>query len=324
MSIFDLLIIQPIFNLLAIIYALVPGSDFGIALIIFTILVRFAMWPLVKKQLHQVKVQRALQPALKRIKQQAKGNKQLEGQLMLDLYKERGVNPFGSIFILFLQLPIFIALYNVIRIITEHRDKIEQFTYGFVAGLEPIKNIIESSNHYFNESLLGLVNLSRSAISEGTVYWPLLVLALLTALLQYFQSRQITPRPTEHKRLRDVMADSASGKEVDQAEVSAIMSQKMLAIFPAMTFLVMMYLPGAIALYTAVGSIIAIIQQKIILSQDLEELEEIAGSSTKKTKNGTTIRTFTTAEAEKRAANAVEAEVVSAPKPRGKKRKGRR
>ena len=69
MNIFDLLIVQPIFNLLAIIYGLLPGSDFGIALIIFTVLVRLAMWPLIKKQLHQTKIQRELQPELKKIKQ---------------------------------------------------------------------------------------------------------------------------------------------------------------------------------------------------------------------------------------------------------------
>ena len=88
MNIFDLIVVQPIFNLLALIYGLLPGSDFGIALIIFTIVVRLLMWPLIKKQLHQTKVQRAIQPELKKIRKQANGNKQLEGQMMLELYRE--------------------------------------------------------------------------------------------------------------------------------------------------------------------------------------------------------------------------------------------
>lgn len=321
MNIFDLLIVQPIFNLLALIYGLLPGSDFGVALIIFTVLVRFAMWPLVKKQLRQTKAQRELQPELKRIKQQAKGNKQLEGQLMLELYKEKGINPLSSIGILFLQLPIFIALFNVIKIITSQRDQIAHFTYGFVEQLGPIHDIINSANHYFNETLLGIVNLSKTAIGEGSVYWPLVVLAVAAAVLQYIQSKQITPKPTENRRLRDIMADSASGKDVDQSEVSAIMSQRMLMFFPIMTFVIMIYLPGAIALYTVVGSIVAIIQQRVILNKDIDDMEAVAAGAGK---NGTKVRVFTQSNAEERAKQAVEAEVVKSPKPRGKKRSKRR
>ena len=50
---FTTLIIQPIFNLLVLIYALLPGHNFGLAIIIFTLVVRTVMWPLVKKQIHQ-------------------------------------------------------------------------------------------------------------------------------------------------------------------------------------------------------------------------------------------------------------------------------
>ena len=85
MNIFDTLIVQPIFNLLALIYGIIPGGDFGISLILFTVIVRLAMWPLVKKQLHQTKLMRGLQPQLKQIKTKAKGNRQLESQLMMEL-----------------------------------------------------------------------------------------------------------------------------------------------------------------------------------------------------------------------------------------------
>ena len=304
MNIFDLLIVQPIFNLLAFIYGVIPGSDFGVALIIFTILVRLAMWPLVTKQLHQTKVQREIQPELKRIKRQANGNKQVEGQLMLELYREKGINPMSSIGTLFLQLPIFFALFSVIQIITQHREKIESFTYSFIEQLDPIYKIIHSADHYFNESLLGLVNLSKTAIENGAIYWPVLILAFLAAVLQYIQSKQITPQPTEKKRLRDIMSDSASGKEVDQTEVSAIMSQRMMMFLPIMTFMFMVALPGAIALYTVVGSIVAIIQQHIVLGRDVNEMEVLAD-------------TTSTTKSNERADAAIEAEIVSiAPKVR--------
>lgn len=308
MNIIDLLLVQPIFNLLAIIYAIIPGQDFGVALIVFTVLVRLAMWPLIKKQLHQVKVQREIQPELKKIKQKAAGNKQLEGQLMLELYREKGVNPMGSIVVLLLQLPILLALYNVIKILTQHGDQVSKWAYGFVQNLGPIQDIINSTTHTFNESFLGVVNLSKAAVEGGQIYWPLMILAVLTAVLQYYQSKQISPQPTEHKRLRDVMAATAAGKEVDQSEVSAIMSQRMLFIFPVMTLFIMIYLPGALALYYSVGSAVAIIQQKIILSEDVKEMGVLAD----------------VAKTSDREKNAQEAVVVAAPKQRGKKRSKRR
>src|SRR4051812_529831 len=109
---FTTLIAQPIFNLLVLIYAILPGHNFGLAIIIFTIIVRLLLWPLVKKQLHQTKMMRKLQPELKRIKKEAKGNRQKESMMTMELYKERGINPFGSIGVMLVQLPILIALYS--------------------------------------------------------------------------------------------------------------------------------------------------------------------------------------------------------------------
>lgn len=89
---------------------------YSIALIILTIIIRLLLWPLLKRrQLHQVKVMRKIQPELVKIRKRAKGNKQLEGMQMLELYKKHGVKPFRSILILLIQLPIFLALYQVVR-----------------------------------------------------------------------------------------------------------------------------------------------------------------------------------------------------------------
>ena len=59
---FETLIVKPIFNAMMLLYSVIPGGDFGIAIIIFTILIRFVMYPLVKKQLHQTRLMRKLQP----------------------------------------------------------------------------------------------------------------------------------------------------------------------------------------------------------------------------------------------------------------------
>lgn len=278
MNLFDTLIVQPIFNIILAIYGVLPGHDFGLSLVIFAVLVRVVMLPLVKKQLHQTRVMRAVQPELKKIREKAKGNKALEGQLMMELYRERGVNPFGSFAILLVQMPVFIALYSVVQVITTHRDQIAAYTYNWLETLlQPVRAIAENPAG-FREGFLG-IDLTQHAIGQaGAISLPLLVLAGISAGLQYYQSKQLTPQVSSGKKLRDMFRDSASGEAVDQAEVSALMGQRMLLIFPAIAFAVALYLPGALVLFYAVSSLVAVIQQRSILAEDVEEMVHLSES----------------------------------------------
>ena len=115
---FDTLVVHPIFNALMLLYSIIPGGDFGIAIILFTIIVRTLMYPLVRSQLHQTKMMRKMQPELKKIKEAAAGNKQLEATQQMELYKKFGISPFRSILILIVQLLIFIGLYMVCLLYT--------------------------------------------------------------------------------------------------------------------------------------------------------------------------------------------------------------
>ncbi len=202
MNIFQLLIIQPIFNLLTAIYAFIPGGDFGVAIIFFTVIVRMAMYPLVKRQLHQTRMMRKLQPELKKIKKAAKGNRQLEAAQMMELYKRYGVSPFRSIGLLIIQLPIFIGLYYSIQIYTIHRDQIEFYTYNFMESLKPVQELIANPDS-FNEMLFGVVNLTEHAIGPNGVNIALLLLALLASVTQYFMSKQTMPTTDTPKGFRD-------------------------------------------------------------------------------------------------------------------------
>ncbi len=280
MNIFDVLIVQPIFNLLIGLYSLIPGGDFGVALILFTIMVRFALWPLVKRQLHQVTAMRKLQPELAKIKKNSGGNRQVESMQMMELYKKHGVNPFRSIGILLIQLPIFIALYQVIQIFTLHRDQISKFTYDFLEGIAPIKELITKPEN-FNENLLGIVDLTAQAISSNGVNVFLVILAIIAAVTQYIMSKQTMPQTTSKKRLRDIMNEASEGKKADQAEMNAIITGKMIKFLPFMMLFIMLSLPGALALYYAVSNIVAVFQQHYILKKDVDEMEEIADEAPK-------------------------------------------
>lgn len=305
MSPFDLIIVQPIFNALMALYGLIPGGDFGIAVIIFTIIVRLLMWPLVKKQLHQVKAMRKLQPELVRIKKKAKGNRQLEGMMMMELYKKYNVNPFRTIGILLVQLPIFIGLYHVIQIFTLHRDELAKFTYWFLEQWQPVAHLIQYPNT-FNQNLFGVVDLTQHAISNNGVSPFLIFLAIAAGALQYVSSKQTMPQqePGEKKGLRQIMAQATEGKQADQAEINAVVMQKMVKFLPIFMTGIMLTLPGAIALYYAVSTAVAVLQQHILLRRDEEEMEEIADIADEATK-------LAEKKAKAREAKAQHAEVVA-------------
>ena len=109
---FTTLIVQPIFNVLSAIYALIPGHDFGIAIILFTVVARMALYPLLKKQLKHTKAMRELQPELKKIKEATKGNRQQESMMMMELYKEKEIKPMAQLGLMVVQIIVFLALFS--------------------------------------------------------------------------------------------------------------------------------------------------------------------------------------------------------------------
>ena len=275
MNMFDVVIVQPIFNLLMAIYALIPGGDFGVSVVLFTIIVRFLLWPLVKKQLHQAKAMRKIQPELAKINKKYKSNPQMRAMAMMDVYKKHNIKPMSSILVLLIQLPVLIAIYRVVQIFVMQRSELAKYTYDFMEQWEPVKNLIAHPD-YFNQNFLGLMDLTKQALSSSGVSVGLLILALVAAVLQYLLSKQMSPSSDSKKRLRDVLMEAGDGKNADQTEVNAIVTRKMMKIMPMFMFLIMISLPGALALYMATSNIAAYIQNAIILKQDGAEMQQIA------------------------------------------------
>ena len=284
---FNTLIVQPIFNLLIFIYSIIPGGDFGIALILFTVLIRFALYPLLKKQLHQVRLTKKIQPELARIKRESKGNKQIEGVKTLDMYKKYGVNPFVSLGVMLIQLPIFIALFRVVRIFIDHRDQIGEYTYSFLENMPAIKSVIVNPDN-FNQMLFGFIDMTSHAIHNNpfSITWPILILVLISAVTQYLMSKQTTPNASKRKKVSDIMKEAADGKEASQAEMNMAVSQSMMKYMPVFMFFVMLNFPAALALYYTTSNIIAVVQQHFLLKKGEEELEEAVDSLPNKNKTG--------------------------------------
>ncbi len=277
------LVIQPLFNFLVLIYALMPGHNFGLAIIIFTAIVRILMWPLVKKQLHQAKAMRELQPELKRIKLAAKGDRQKESTMMLELYKEREINPFASIGMVFLQLPIFIGLYSGLNKIVKDPNQIVDFSYSFIRNLPWIETLSKDIKK-FDSSLFNIVDLNRAAISNGKVYIPAMVIVVASVVIQYFQAKQLMPQAEKKRSLKEIMSEASQGKQADQSEINAAIGSKTIWLMPGFIFIFTVNIASALSLYWLTSGLVALYQQNKVLNQDKDEMVSSTTATTSNNK----------------------------------------
>ena len=97
--------------------------NYGIVLIIFSILIKLAVYPLTKKSYESTKAMQALTPELNRLKEKHKNNQQKLQQAQMELYKKKGVNPFGTCLPMLLQMPLLFALFTVFRSTIELRGE---------------------------------------------------------------------------------------------------------------------------------------------------------------------------------------------------------
>ena len=293
----DMLIVRPIVNILFVIYSIV--GDFGLAIIIFTIIVKVAMWPLMKRQLHQTRIMREIQPELAEIKKNCKGNKQLESLQMMDLYKRKNVKPFRSVLTLLIQFPIFIALFTAINVTVRPREadyNVEHSAYSFVEPMNNIKEVItlqkdyftakaqdENATYDFEPKLFGTIDLSvlpnqvfsNFNLSTACVF----LFAILSAITQFVMSRQQDPTRKNGKKgltMRDLMRDAADGKEANQDDINAVAQSQMTYMMPIMMLFIMINLPGALVFYYLLNNVITVFLQKVILNRNYTEMEAAA------------------------------------------------
>lgn len=245
---FNTILIEPLVNALFFVYGIIPGHDFGLAIIIFTILIRLILWPLASKQLHSQKKMQSLQGDISKIRIKAAGDKQKEQAMLMELYKEKEVNPFSACLPALLQFPILIAMFVVFQKSTGNINDIQAILYGPVKNLPYIQSLINGSVQ-FDASLFGLINMAK----------PSYLLAILAGITQFLQVKMITPRK----------------QKTDTKDPQAQMTSFMNYTFPALTVFIAWTLPAALPLYWISTNMVAIFQQWLIMRGEVEEMEEM-------------------------------------------------
>ena len=167
-SAFNIILYQPLFNALVLFYKYLPGNDFGIAIIVLTILTKLIISPFAVQGIKSQKVLQELQPKVQEIQKKFGKDKEKQAKALMELYKNEKVNPLSGCLPLLIQLPIFIALYRL-------------FWNGFQAEqMQHLYSFI-SNPGVINTSFLGILDLSQ----------PSVILAILTGILQLVQTKMV-------------------------------------------------------------------------------------------------------------------------------------
>jgi YidC/Oxa1 family membrane protein insertase len=137
-------------------------GNYGWAIILFTLMTRLILFPLMRKQYHSIAKTQRIQPRLKRIQERYKDDRQLMQQKTLEIYKKEGVNPMGGCLPMLIQLPIIFVIWRAM--------------------------LYASEQIHLSPGFLWIPDLS--------VHDPYFILVILTTLIMLVQQKFMSPMPT--------------------------------------------------------------------------------------------------------------------------------
>lgn len=238
-NLFHIFVYQPIYNTLVFFYDFLPGHDFGIAIILTTLLLKFLMVPLSRKQIESQKKMQEIQPKIKALQEKMKHNKEEQTKALLELYKTEKANPFAGCLPLIVQIVFLIAVYRVIINISNAQFFVQTSDlYSFVANPGVI-------NHYF----LLFIDLAK----------PNIVFAVLSAIAQYFQTKMLLLNQGNQQEPKE---------NTGEPDFNAIMSKQMLYMGPLITLFIGITFPAALSLYWLTSTLFMLVQQKLIFDKN--------------------------------------------------------
>ncbi len=229
-GVFTTLFSQPLYNGLIFLTHLIPGADAGVAIILFTIIVRLILYPLSRRSIETQIKMRGAEKELEQIRLKYTDRAEQAAKTM-EFYRSKGLNPLSGFLLILVQIPIIFALYRVFL-----RSGLPQvdatLLYSFVQAPASI-----------NMHFLGLVDISMKNY----------LLAFITAVSQFVQIRFSMP-PAKPAGEGDTFKDN----------LARSMNLQMRYLFPVMAFFIVYNLSGTIALYWTTNNLFAIAQEWFI------------------------------------------------------------
>lgn len=263
---FNALFVIPILNILVGIYKLlftfgVPGA-LGFSVVILTVIIRFILHPLTRVQLKSTQKLNELRPELEKLQARFKDDKGRLHQEQLRLYREAGINPASGCLPLIVQMPILIALYNLFFQLLNNGNMAKVIEEINKAVYFPFLKI-----NAFDLSFLGF-NLGHKPSDWAKYGWWLLSIPLLTALLQYWQMKKMTPQTRKLEVRSEKLEDEKKDKKED---MGAAMQKQMAIMMPLMIGYFAYTFPLGLSLYWNTYTVFAIIEQNYLKNSTSKE-----------------------------------------------------
>lgn len=227
------IIINPFITILLFLYQIL-GGNVVLAIVVFTILVRLATYPLTIKQQRSTKAMQALQPELKKMQEKYKNDRERQAQEQWALYRKHGVSPFAGCLPLLIQLPIMLGLYRAI-----------------VATLAATPTqLLDLSGR------LWITNLSSQVPLANKFLWlnlavpdPLYILPVLVVITTWLQQKLLMPATPS--------SGSGGSRQADQASQ---ISRQMMMIMPLMFGFFSLSFASGLSIYFIASNLIGIAQ----------------------------------------------------------------
>lgn len=231
---FDTLFYQPVLNLLVIIYNYLPAHDFGIAIIVLTVIIKLLLYPLSQHTIKSQKSLQELQPKIEEIKAKYKDNKEELAKQTMAMYRDHKINPFSSCLPLLIQLPFLFAVFRVFSNFGKNLDT--SLLYSFVAKPDFANGL----------KFINLIDLSK----------PNYFFAVMAGLAQFWQTKMlITTKP------------SVKSPGSQDENMTAIMNKQMTYMMPILTVMIGVTMPGGLTLYWFIFSLLSALQQLYVFKR---------------------------------------------------------
>jgi YidC/Oxa1 family membrane protein insertase len=227
-SLFATLVYNPLYNALVGLIAIGGFMDVGVAIVVLTLVVKLALFPLSMKASRTQRLMKELEEPTKVIREKYKNDREEQGRRLLDLYREKGVNPFSSLILIFIQLPVVLGLYFV-------------FLKGGLPAIDTslLYTFVPTPDNVRME-FLGLVDIGARSYT----------FALLAGITQYFQVHFAMPAPTPRGENPSFQEDFARSLQM-----------QMKYVLPVVVMFVAYAASTAVALYWITSNIFAIGQE---------------------------------------------------------------
>lgn len=233
---------DPVYNSLVFFIDVVRGGDVGLSIICTVILVKLVILPISLKAIRTQLAMRDIEPKLAKIKEDYKDQREVQAVKTMEVFREAKVNPFSSILLLFIQIPIVIALYFAVS--KGGGVKLPDINTALLYSFVP-------TPEFANMVFLGFLDITKKSI----------VLAFIAGVTQFIHTNLSLPPAKAH---------DPNAEPNFKDDFARSMQLQMRYVMPVLIFFVAYTISAAIALYFTISNLMAIAQEYVVRHKGLK------------------------------------------------------